>query len=56
MTGSVYIGLCVTSHNAAATTTAEFSGAATTGNVTGPWLAAAIATIPAGQRARKACT
>ncbi|MCU0913719.1 MAG: hypothetical protein MUC88_04040 [Planctomycetes bacterium] len=33
----VYIGLCVTSHNVAATTIAEFSGAATTGNVTGAW-------------------
>jgi regulation of enolase protein 1 (concanavalin A-like superfamily) len=37
MPGSVYIGLCVTSHNAATTTTAEFSGAATTGGVTGAW-------------------
>ena len=35
MTGPVYIGLCVTSHNAAATTVAVMSGAATTGNVTG---------------------
>jgi hypothetical protein len=37
MMGSVYIGLCVTSHNAAAATTAQFSGAATTGGVTGAW-------------------
>ena len=37
MGGSVYIGLCVTSHNSAATTTAELSGAATTGGVTGSW-------------------
>jgi regulation of enolase protein 1 (concanavalin A-like superfamily) len=32
-----YIGLCVTSHNTAATTTAELSGATTTGGVTGSW-------------------
>jgi regulation of enolase protein 1 (concanavalin A-like superfamily) len=37
MIGTVYIGLCVTSHNTAATTTAQFSGAATTGGVTGAW-------------------
>jgi regulation of enolase protein 1 (concanavalin A-like superfamily) len=37
MAGTVYIGLCVTSHNTAATTTAQFSGAATTGGVTGAW-------------------
>jgi regulation of enolase protein 1 (concanavalin A-like superfamily) len=37
MPASVYIGLCVSSHNTAATTTAEFSGVATTGNVTGAW-------------------
>ncbi len=42
MTGSIYLGLCVTSHNAAATTTAQFSGAATTGNVTGPWQVADV--------------
>jgi hypothetical protein len=38
----VYIGLAVTSHNAAALTTAEFSGVATTGNVTGSWESQAI--------------
>jgi len=39
---SVYIGLAVTSHNATATTTAEFSNVATTGGVTGAWEAQAI--------------
>jgi hypothetical protein len=34
---SCYIGLCVTSHDSTATTIAEFSGAATTGGVTGAW-------------------
>ena len=37
MASNVYIGLCVTSHNSAATTTAELSGVATTGTVTGAW-------------------
>ncbi len=46
MTGPAYIGLCVTSHNAAATTTAVMSGAATTGNVTGAWQVAAIGDDP----------
>jgi hypothetical protein len=46
MTGPVYIGLCVTSHNQAATTTAVMSGAATTGNVTGVWQVAAIGDDP----------
>jgi regulation of enolase protein 1 (concanavalin A-like superfamily) len=41
-----YIGLCVTSHNTAATTTAEFSGAATTGGVTGTWQQAWIGDDP----------
>jgi len=49
MNGTVYIGLAVTSHNTAALASAEFSGVATTGNVTGPW---AVQTIgpeqPAG--------
>jgi hypothetical protein len=39
---SVYIGLSVCSHNAAAVTTAEFSNVATTGGVTGSWTAQAI--------------
>jgi hypothetical protein len=34
---NVYIGLCTTSHDAARTTTAEYSGTATTGTVTGQW-------------------
>jgi hypothetical protein len=38
----VYIGLAVTSHNANALTTAEFSNVSTTGNVTGAWEVAAI--------------
>ena len=46
MTGSVYVGLCVTSHNAAAATVAVMSGTATTGNVTGPWQVAAIGNDP----------
>ena len=46
LAGSVYIGLCVTSHNAGATATAEFSGAATTGSVTGEWQVAEIGTDP----------
>ncbi len=46
MTGPVHIGLCVTSHNAAATTTAVMSAAAATGNVTGAWQVAAIGDDP----------
>jgi hypothetical protein len=47
MTGaSVYIGLCVTSHDAARTTTAVFSGATTTGTVTGSWEVTAIGDDP----------
>jgi hypothetical protein len=42
MTNVVYIGLAVTSHNAAATTTARFSGVSTTGNVAGAWDVRAI--------------
>ncbi len=37
MPGDVYIGLCLTSHDSAQTAVAEFSGAATTGNVSGAW-------------------
>ncbi|MBM4027111.1 MAG: hypothetical protein FJ280_17155 [Planctomycetes bacterium] len=46
MGASVYIGLCVTSHDTALTTTAEFSGAATTGGVTGAWQQAWIGDDP----------
>jgi len=46
MTGPVSIGLCVTSHNAAAITTAVMSGAATTGNTTGTWQVATIGDDP----------
>jgi hypothetical protein len=37
MGASIYIGLCVTSHDATLTTTAQLSSAATTGGVTGAW-------------------
>ena len=43
---SVYIGLAVTAHNAAAVTTAEFSNVATSGSVTGVWQVAAIGSDP----------
>ncbi len=47
MVGTAYIGLCVTSHNAAATTTAVFSGAVTSGSVaTGQWQVTAIGDDP----------
>ncbi len=42
MAGDVYIGLAVTSHNALATTDVEYSGVATTGNVSGSWQVAEI--------------
>ena len=42
MGANVYIGLAVTSHDAALTTTAEFSNVSTTGTVTGAWQAVAI--------------
>jgi len=42
MAGTVYIGLVVTSHNAAAMTTAQFSNISTTGGVTGSWDVQAI--------------
>ncbi len=46
MGANIYIGLCVTSHDTAATTTAELSGAATTGGVTGSWQVAWIGDDP----------
>jgi len=42
MSGSIYIGLCVSSHNATAATTAQFSNVSTTGGVTGSWQVEAI--------------
>jgi hypothetical protein len=42
MSPSVYIGLCLTSHNPAAVTVAEFSDIKATGNVTGVWQVAEI--------------
>ncbi len=48
MTATVYIGMAVTSHATAATTTAEISNVSTTGTVTGLWQALAIgAAMPA---------
>jgi regulation of enolase protein 1 (concanavalin A-like superfamily) len=35
--GNVYIGLCLTSHDAAAVTVAEFSNVSTSGGVSGAW-------------------
>jgi len=46
MTNPVYVGLCVTSHNPAATTTAVLSGVTTSGNVTGSWQVQAIGDDP----------
>jgi regulation of enolase protein 1 (concanavalin A-like superfamily) len=47
MTNPVYVGLCVTSHNRTATTTAVMSGVTTTGNVTGSsWQVQAIGDDP----------
>jgi regulation of enolase protein 1 (concanavalin A-like superfamily) len=46
MAATVDIGLAVTAHNAAATSTAEFSNVTTTGTVTGSWAVAAIGTDP----------
>ena len=42
MTTTVYIGMAVTSHDAAQTTTAEISNVSTTGTVSGNWQAIAI--------------
>jgi hypothetical protein len=42
MASNVYIGLALTSHDAAITTAAGFSNIATTGNVTGAWQTADI--------------
>jgi hypothetical protein len=42
MTGTVYIGLAVTSHNANAVTTVQFSNVSTTGGVAGSWDVQAI--------------
>jgi len=52
MASSVYIGLAVCSHDAAASTAAEFSNVSTTGNVTGNWQTAGIGiTQPVGNSA-----
>ncbi len=49
MAANVYIGLAVTSHEAAITTAAEFSNVSMTGSVTGAWQTAEIgATQPTG--------
>ena len=46
MGANVYIGLCTTSHNTGATTIAEYTGAATTGGVTGSWQEAWVGDDP----------
>ena len=47
MTGNIYIGLAVTSHDAALVTSGSFRSPSTTGNVTaGPWQVAAIGDDP----------
>jgi hypothetical protein len=46
MAGPVYVGLCVTSHNVAATTTAKMSGVVTTGTIAGSWQSVAIGNDP----------
>jgi hypothetical protein len=48
---SVYIGLCVTSHNANALTAGEFSNVATTGGVTGAWEVTEIGVAQPGNAA-----
>ncbi len=48
MPASVYIGLALSSHTAGVYTTAQYSGVATTGNVSGPWQAAAIGVAQPG--------
>ncbi len=49
MAGNVYIGLAVTSHDAAISTVAQFSNISTTGTVSGQWQTAGIgATHPQG--------
>jgi len=42
MAGNVYVGLAVTSHDAAISTAAEFSNVATSGDVTGAWQTAEV--------------
>ncbi len=42
MINTVYVGVAVTSHNAAAAATGEFSSIATTGSVTGQWQSAEV--------------
>jgi len=47
MGGSIYIGLCLTSHDRNISTTAEFSGVTLTGGVSGQWQVADVgATLP----------
>jgi F5/8 type C domain-containing protein/uncharacterized protein DUF1349/glycosyl hydrolase family 115 len=48
MLGTIHIGLAVTSHSAGNPTSAEFSGMATTGNVTGDWEVVAIGVAQPG--------
>ncbi len=52
VTGSVYVGLAVTSHVVGNPAVAEFSGIKTTGNISGSWTAQAIGGVhPANSRA-----
>ncbi len=52
MNGNVYIGLALTSHDAATVTASEFSNLSVTGNVTGDWQTAEIgAAQPQGNSA-----
>ncbi len=48
MTGSLYVGLAVTSHSAGVITTAKFSGIAVTGGVSGQWQSADIGIVHPG--------
>ena len=51
MTGSVLIGLALTSHNSTVTTNAEMSNVSTTGNVSGAWTVQAIGVEQPGNAA-----
>ena len=53
---SVYIGMAVTSHDAALTTTAEMSNVSATGTITGSWQDVAIGAGDADQRCGARCT
>jgi hypothetical protein len=48
MTGSLYVGLALTSHATGVTSTAKFSGIALTGGVSGQWQAADVGVVNPG--------